>query len=150
MPTISRRAGVLAGAVLATATIGAGAAVAVTGHHPATPAQSTSRASNDAAVASVDTDEVQQGDQTSLDTKDAQNGDRPGSDTENGQRGDLAGADTDNVQQGDQTGPDRGQSDSHAGEHADERNQSESDASDGPSGHADPPGNVQHDYTGVE
>ena len=67
--------------------------------------------------------------------------------------------DTDAIQQGDQTSPDntpaaaaraarahQGKAD-NPGETADSEN---SGATDGPSGHADPAGNVQHEFNGVE
>ena len=50
--------------------------------------------------------------------------------------------DTDNVQQGDQTGPDL------AG--ATEETTGESSQSDGPGGHEDPAGNVDHQFEGEE
>ena len=70
-----------------------------------------------------------------------------------------AGPDTDAIQQGDQTSPDNaaaaaaravkaqsGTAD-NPGEAADSEN---SGPSDGPGGHADPAGNVQHEFDGVE
>jgi hypothetical protein len=62
------------------------------------------------------------------------------------------GPDTDAVQQGDQTSPDyataaAAQAPDNPGEAA----QSENSApSDGPGGHADPSGDVQHEFDGVE
>jgi hypothetical protein len=71
--------------------------------------------------------------------------------------------DTDNLQVGDQTSPDtpavsaaQAAGSARAGaSHAKsdgsgEENGSENDASDGPGGHADPSGNVQHEFDGVE
>jgi hypothetical protein len=62
-----------------------------------------------------------------------------------------AGPDTDAVQQGDQTSPDyataaAAQATDNPGEAA----QSENGPSDGPGGHADPSGDVQHEFSGVE
>jgi hypothetical protein len=69
-----------------------------------------------------------------------------------------AGPDTDAIQQGDQTSPDAGTaaatsaSPSANGENPGEQEAAgEQQASpDGPGGHADPAGNVQHEFTGVE
>ena len=53
-------------------------------------------------------------------------------------------ADTDNVLEGDQTGPDE----ADANEAAD--TETEGAESDGPGGHEDPPGNVDHEFDGEE
>ncbi len=50
--------------------------------------------------------------------------------------------DTDNVQEGDQTGPEVAD--------ATEEPAGESSESDGPGGHEDPPGNVDHQFEGNE
>lgn len=57
-------------------------------------------------------------------------------------------SDTDNIQEevGDQTSPDTGEAESKEG-----GSESESAAeSDGPGGHEDPPGNVEHEFEGAE
>ncbi|MFI0217377.1 hypothetical protein [Streptomyces lydicus] len=59
----------------------------------------------------------------------------------------TTGPDRDNIQQGDQTAPDRGQS---GGEHERQGEAPENGASDGPSGHADPSGTIDHQFTGKE
>ncbi|MEV7382829.1 hypothetical protein [Streptomyces lydicus] len=57
------------------------------------------------------------------------------------------GPDRDNIQQGDQTAPDRGQ----AGQEHERRGEApENGVSDGPGGHADPSGTVDHRFTGEE
>jgi hypothetical protein len=64
----------------------------------------------------------------------------------------TTGADTDNVQQGDQTSPDVNASiatnESEGTGSETESNQEGS--SDGPRGHQDPPGNVDHQFQGEE
>jgi hypothetical protein len=65
-----------------------------------------------------------------------------------------ASGDTDNVQQGDQTTPDvPGSTDpgeSSSSETGSENGTSETGPSDGPGGHADPAGNVDHQFEGTE
>jgi hypothetical protein len=58
-------------------------------------------------------------------------------------------ADTDAIQQGDQTSPDATTVAAGGGENGSE-NSSENAPSDGPGGHADPSGDVQHEFNGVE
>lgn len=71
--------------------------------------------------------------------------------------------DTDNIQSGDQTGPDPAgaaatmathhQKAQASGENGGENSESSGESSapsDGPAGHADPSGNVQHEFSGVE
>jgi hypothetical protein len=66
--------------------------------------------------------------------------------------------DNDAIQQGDQTSPDNAAAASARAVHAHsskaekpgEGSESENGPSDGPGGHADPPGNVQHEFNGVE
>ncbi|MDP9241905.1 MAG: hypothetical protein M3O84_01880 [Actinomycetota bacterium] len=67
------------------------------------------------------------------------------------------GPDTDNIQSGDQTGPDTvtasaqtstSGSGEQSGENQGEGSSSENGQSDGPGGHQDPPGNVNHECTG--
>jgi len=59
----------------------------------------------------------------------------------------TTGADTDNIQQGDQTTPDTaGQASESTGESSGES----SGEADGPGGHADPAGNVDHQFDGQE
>lgn len=75
------------------------------------------------------------------------------------------GPDTDAIQQGDQTSPDNAAAAARAGtarsvhsvrthsvkaDPSGEGTSSEGDSSDGPGGHADPAGNVQHEFNGVE
>jgi hypothetical protein len=64
------------------------------------------------------------------------------------------GPDHDAIQQGDQTSPDTktaGARSEKPGEPRESASESESGAaSDGPGGHADPAGNVQHEFSGVE
>ena len=64
----------------------------------------------------------------------------------------TTGPDTDNIQSGDQTGPDTattaGTSGESSGENSSESSGEGSGASDGPGGHQDPPGNVNHECTG--
>jgi hypothetical protein len=69
----------------------------------------------------------------------------------------VAGPDTDAVQQGDQTSPDTaGAAAASAASHVraapsgEESDSESSGPSDGPGGHADPAGDVQHEFTGVE
>jgi hypothetical protein len=57
----------------------------------------------------------------------------------------TTGADTDNVQEGDQTSPDTGTENE-----ADETGSESAGESDGPGGHEDPPGNVDHQNEGEE
>jgi hypothetical protein len=57
--------------------------------------------------------------------------------------------DNDAVQQGDQTSPDGTMSAATSGENGSE-NSSENAPSDGPGGWADPSGNAQHQFNGVE
>ncbi len=96
----------------------AGAAVAATHGKTATkPATGQ--------VTSVDTDNVQQGDQTSPDNA---------AET-------TKTVDTDNVQEGDQTSSDNS---------AEESTSETAGESDGPGGHEDPPGNVDHQFEGEE
>jgi hypothetical protein len=59
------------------------------------------------------------------------------------------GPDTDTIQQGNQTSPDATMAAATGGENASE-NSSENAPSDGPGGHADTSGNVQHEFSGVE
>ena len=62
----------------------------------------------------------------------------------------TTGPDTDNIQQGDQTTPDTaGQTSEATGETSDESS-GENGPSDGPGGHADPAGNVDHQFEGQE
>ena len=62
----------------------------------------------------------------------------------------TTGADTDNIQQGDQTTPDvAGQASETTGESSGESS-GETGPSDGPGGHADPAGNVDHQFDGQE
>ncbi len=94
-----------------------GAAVAAS-HNKATPSSGTEE------TTSVDTDDVQEGDQTSPDGAE-----------------ESEAADTDDVQEGDQTSPDGAGSESEteaAGE------------SDGPGGHEDPAGDVENEFDGEE
>jgi len=58
-------------------------------------------------------------------------------------------ADTDNVQEGDQTSPDVAGSESTS-ESTTETSSETAAESDGPGGHEDPPGNVDHQFDGVE
>lgn len=59
---------------------------------------------------------------------------------------DPTDADTDNIQEGDQTAPD-----DEKGEVEDPESEAESKKeSDGPGGHEDPPGNVDHEFEGEE
>jgi hypothetical protein len=58
-----------------------------------------------------------------------------------------SGPDTDNVQSGDQTTPDTG---SNAAEQSSETSGESGSANDGPGGHADAPGNVDHQFQGQE
>ena len=61
----------------------------------------------------------------------------------------VASVDTDNVQEGDQTGPDN--ETGAAEESTSEATGSEAASeSDGPGGHEDPPGNVDHQFDGEE
>ena len=94
-----------------------GAAVAAS-HNKATPSSGTEE------TQAVDTDNVQEGDQTSPDGA-----------------AESEAVDTDNVQEGDQTSPDGTGSESES-EAAGE--------SDGPGGHEDGPGNVDHQFEGEE
>jgi len=57
---------------------------------------------------------------------------------------DVNAPDADNVQEGDQTTPDT------AAEAAGEQEGSEAPGNDGPGGHADAPGNVDHQFEGEE
>ena len=57
-----------------------------------------------------------------------------------------SGPDTDNVQSGNQTGPDTGSSAEQGSEASGETGSS----NDGPGGHADAPGNVDHQFQGQE
>jgi hypothetical protein len=57
--------------------------------------------------------------------------------------------DTDNVQQGDQTSPDMVGSESTS-ESTSETGSETAAQSDGPGGHEDPPGNVDHQFDGEE
>ncbi len=57
--------------------------------------------------------------------------------------------DTDNVQQGDQTAPD-GTAGESTTETAGESSGESSDQADGPGGHEDPAGNVDHQFQGEE
>ena len=57
--------------------------------------------------------------------------------------------DTDNVQEGDQTSPDAGASASTS-ESTSETGSETATESDGPGGYEDPPGNVDHQFDGVE
>ena len=61
----------------------------------------------------------------------------------------TTGADTDNIQQGDQTTPDTAGASESTGESSGESS-SETGPSDGPGGHADPAGNVDHQFDGQE
>jgi hypothetical protein len=60
--------------------------------------------------------------------------------------------DTDAIQQGDQTSPDNGTAAATAAGHTvrGENTGEQEGNSDGPGGHADPAGNVQHEFNGVE
>jgi hypothetical protein len=64
----------------------------------------------------------------------------------------TSGPDTDNLQQGDQTTPDTtgGAASETTGESAGEGTGESSGESDGPGGHADPAGNVDHQFDGQE
>lgn len=56
--------------------------------------------------------------------------------------------DTDNVQEGDQTGPEV--ADANEAPESESASEAESGVSDGPGGHEDPPGNVDHEFEGEE
>jgi len=58
--------------------------------------------------------------------------------------------DTDNVQEGDQTTPDTQDGTETGGEPAGESGGEATSESDGPGGHEDPPGNVDHQFDGEE
>ncbi|HEY0477592.1 MAG TPA: hypothetical protein VGD37_08705 [Kofleriaceae bacterium] len=58
-----------------------------------------------------------------------------------------SGPDTDNIQSGDQTTPDAG---SNAAEQSSETSGESGSANDGPGGHTDAPGNVDHQFQGQE
>lgn len=57
-----------------------------------------------------------------------------------------SGPDTDNIQSGDQTTPDTGSN----AEQSSETTGESGSANDGPGGHADAPGNVDHQFQGQE
>ena len=59
-------------------------------------------------------------------------------------------ADTDNIQQGDQTTPDTGSESEAGGETTTETGGESAGESDGPGGHEDGPGNVDHQFQGQE
>ena len=59
---------------------------------------------------------------------------------------DQSGPDTDNIQSGDQTTPDTGSNAEQSSETSGESGL----ANDGPGGHADAPGNVDHQFQGEE
>jgi hypothetical protein len=65
------------------------------------------------------------------------------------------GPDTDAIRQGDQTSPDTGTvavttADNSAGPREQDTSAEQQTPSDGPGGHADPAGNIQHEFNGVE
>lgn len=60
----------------------------------------------------------------------------------------TSGPDTDNIQQGDQTSPDG--TGASTGEASGENTGENTGESDGPGGHADPAGNVDHQFDGQE
>jgi hypothetical protein len=63
-----------------------------------------------------------------------------------------AATDGDNVQEGDQTSPDNGTeaADAPGTEAPETGTETENGPSDGPGGHEDPPGNVDHQFEGTE
>jgi hypothetical protein len=64
-------------------------------------------------------------------------------DTGQAEAAESSAADTDKVQEGDQTAPEQAEAKESGAE-------SESAESDGPGGHEDPPGNVDHQFEGEE
>jgi hypothetical protein len=69
----------------------------------------------------------------------------PKSDTAVSQEVENSATDTDDVQEGDQTGPEVADANE-----APETEEAEGAESDGPGGHEDPPGNVDHEFEGEE
>ncbi len=132
MPTVSRRLAMVAGFALAAGALGSGVAFAGSSHQApsvrpsvkSAPAMEGSSSSSSARPATVVKGAVS-----------APQAARSGSEN-------PSGPDTDNiqVQEGDQTSPDS--TTSVASEPATE--------SDGPGGHADPAGNVDHQFEGAE
>lgn len=122
---------VLVGAALAAGALYTGVASASSSRSPS---------SVRAEVSNVDTDNIQQGDQSSPD------GATEGAVTAKEQ---TSSTDTDNIQQGDQSSPD-GASSASETTSASETQTSEAGPSDGPGGHADPEGNVDHQFEGNE
>src|SRR2546422_31920 len=62
----------------------------------------------------------------------------------------TTGVDTDDVQEGDQTSPDSASQSETGGEQASQEGGESAGESDGPGGHEDPAGNVDHQFDGQE
>jgi hypothetical protein len=65
-----------------------------------------------------------------------------------GASGENSATDTDNVQEGEQTGPEKADANEEPG--TETGSETEGAESDGPGGHEDPPGNVDHQFEGEE
>jgi hypothetical protein len=94
-----------------------------------------SKATRHENMSSVDTDSIQQGDQTGPDT--AGTSDSASKVANLGKSREASTADTGNLQDGDQTGPD-------------DSTVETSSESDGPGGHQDSSGNENHEFNGQE
>ncbi|MGI8680879.1 MAG: hypothetical protein ACR2JO_01835 [Mycobacteriales bacterium] len=136
MPTVSRKLAVVAGLALAAGTLGSGVALAGSSNQ-APPARSAVKSAP--AVA---------GSATSFAARPATVVKAVAPKTARSQSEDPSAVDTDNIQEGDQTTPDAAATAS-ASESGSEGTESATE-SDGPGGHADPAGNVDHQFEGEE
>jgi hypothetical protein len=128
MPKIHRPLAIVAGLALAAAGLGTGVAFAATGSNaPAPPLQP-------AAVTNVVTQAPAAVTGPAAPAKPKA----------------AATADSDNVQEGDQTTPDNGTEAEAPGTEGPETGNETESPSDGPGGHEDPPGNVDHQFEGTE
>ena len=144
MPTVSRKLALVAGFALTAGALGSGVAFAGSSNHA--PSVRPAVKSAPAVVGSASSSAARPA-KAALPKAAAPKAAAPR--IASSQSEDPSAPDTDNIQEGDQTTPDAAATAS-ASESGSEQDTESATESDGPGGHADPAGNVDHQFEGVE